>query len=97
LVNTCSGNNISGNAAFAGIRTFYDGGRIEGNHVQYSAGAGILIGTSISGTPGANWLVVKNSTHGNLANAYSYPLTGNDIGPIGKAATSVSPWANLQN
>jgi len=97
LDNTCIGNNGTGNAAFAGIRTFYDGGRIEGNHVQYSAGFGILIGSSINGTPGANWLVIKNSTRGNSATAYSYPLTGNDIGPIGKAATSVSPWANLQN
>ena len=90
IENTCAGNNPNGNAAKAGIRTFYDGGRIDGNHVQYDNGTGIMV------VSGLKWLVIRNSTVGATNNAYSIPA-GNDVGPLGKAATSTSPWANIYN
>jgi hypothetical protein len=95
LESACVENNSSGNLSYAGIRTFYDGGRIEGNHVRYLSSFGILIGPGL-GDPGTNWVVIRNSTVGATANAISAPLD-NDIGPIGSAATATSPWANLRN
>ncbi|HYG35419.1 MAG TPA: right-handed parallel beta-helix repeat-containing protein [Clostridia bacterium] len=94
LGNTCTYNNPSGSSEYAGIRTFYSGGHIEGNFVKYSAGMGIFINTNTT-AKSSGWTVIKNSTQGLVGTAYIYP-TGNDIGPIGDAATSTSPWANLR-
>ncbi|HEX9047117.1 MAG TPA: right-handed parallel beta-helix repeat-containing protein [Verrucomicrobiae bacterium] len=89
--NTCSGNNNSGNSSQAGIRQFFGPGRIEGNHVSYSAGVGILVNAGQTQV-----VVIKNTTAGNTNNAYSIPA-GNDVGPWGQAATATSPWANIRN
>jgi hypothetical protein len=89
--NTCVLNNPGGSASYGGIRTFYNGGRIEGNHIQYNAGYGIVVGGG-----GVKWLVIRNSTVGITANAYSIPA-GNDVGPWGNAATATSPFANISN
>lgn len=93
LDNTCEGNNPSGSSSYGGIRTFFVGGRIEGNHIEYNAGYGILVSALGGGT---QWLIVRNSTVGTKTNAYSIPA-GNDVGPWGNAATATSPWANISN
>lgn len=93
--NSCSLNNSTGNTAYGGIRTFYEDGHIEGNFVHYTAGKGIYVKTNLA-DPSIGWTVVRNRTQGTTATAYIYP-GGNDVGPIGTAAASTSPWANLRN
>jgi hypothetical protein len=93
--NTCVNNNSAGTAGYAGIRTFYSLGQVEGNSVQYAAGIGIFVNTNTT-LLSTGWSVVRNRTRGPTATAYIYP-SGNDLGPIGDAATSTSPWANLRN
>jgi hypothetical protein len=93
--NNCVYNNSAASTNYAGIRTFYHGGRIDGNHIRYNSGFGILVSNS-AGPAGADWVIVRNSTLGTLANAISAPA-GNDVGPIGNAATATSPWANIRN
>ncbi len=89
--NDCLGNNSSGNSNHAGILAFFGPGRIEGNHVSYLNGFGIMVNAGQTGV-----VVIKNTTFGNTNNIYSIP-SGNDVGPWGKAATATSPWANLYN
>ena len=89
--NDCVGNNTSATAIEAGIVSFFGPGRIEGNHVGYSTGYGIMV---VPGQTGV--VVIKNSTAGSTNNVYSIPA-GNDVGPWGNAATSTSPWANIYN
>jgi hypothetical protein len=91
LGNTCVGNNTSGNGVEAGILAFFGPGRIEGNHVSYGMGYGIMVSSGQTRV-----VVVKNTTAGNTNNIYSIPA-GNDVGPWGKAATNTSPWANIYN
>ncbi len=62
--------------------------RIEGNHVSASA-----VGLDIDTATQPN-VIVRNSVAGGTA--YSIG-SGNDVGPIGTAASSTSPWANFQN
>jgi parallel beta-helix repeat protein len=69
----------------AGILAVTGSSRIEGNHVSSNT-----IGIRVNGT--AN-IVIRNSAVGNITD-YDIPA-GNDAGPIGKAATATSPWANL--
>ena len=92
--NSCSLNNSAGTTAYGGIRTFYEDGYIEGNYVHYTAGKGIYVRTN-SLDPSIGWTVVRNRTSGPTATAYIY-TAGNDVGPIGTAAASTSPWANLR-
>jgi len=61
------------------------GARIDGNNV-----AGNLRGIDVINTGN---LIIRNSASGNGTD-YSI-LAGNDVGPIGTAATSTSPWANI--
>lgn len=96
LENTCVNNNTSGSTGSAGIRSFYSPGHIEGNFVQFSSGIGIFINTN-SVLLSSGWTVIRNRTSGPSSTAYVYPASGNDIGPIGTAAISTSPWANLRN
>jgi hypothetical protein len=91
LENSCLGNNSSGNTSFGGIYQFFGPGRIEGNHISYSAGYGIRIDDTVSKV-----VVIRNTTAGVLANSYHIPA-GNDVGPWGQAATATSPMANIQN
>jgi hypothetical protein len=89
--NTCDGNNPSGNAASAGIFVFSSNSRIEANHVVYGAGTGIKVDAGL-----IKCVIIRNTTVGNIANAISVPA-GNDVGPIGNAASATSPWANIAN
>jgi hypothetical protein len=91
LENSCLGNNSSGNSAFGGIYQFFGPGRIEGNHISYSAGYGIRIDDTVTKV-----VVIRNTTAGVLANSYHIPA-GNDVGPWGQATTATSPMANIQN
>jgi hypothetical protein len=43
-----------------------------------------------------NNIIIRNSVSGNGANNYSI-ANGNDVGPVGTAATSTSPWANISH
>jgi len=93
--NVCMNNNSAGTTGYAGIRSFYGAGQIEGNFVHYGAGIGIFVNTNTVALS-TGWSVTKNRTRGPVATAYVYPA-GNDIGPIGDAASATSPWANLRN
>lgn len=71
----------------ANVRITGDSGRIDGNS---------LIGADfgIQTTGGGN-LIVRNHARNNTSN-YGGIAPGNDVGPIGAAATATSPWANIQ-
>ena len=78
-------NNVRANVGW-GIRVGGAGTRVEGNNVGATIGAGINV------TAAGN-VVIKNSARGNAPN---YDIVGgNDVGPIGSAATATSPWANI--
>jgi parallel beta-helix repeat protein len=87
--NTCIGNN-SGNTTGGGIYASSANSRIEGNHVTGSGYAGINVDS------GTGNVIIKNSVAGNGANNYLI-ATGNDLGPVGTAATSFSAWANISH
>jgi hypothetical protein len=61
--------------------------RIEGNSIV-GGDRGIT-------TAGDGNVIVRNSVRGGT-NPYGGIAGGNDVGPIGTAATSTSPWANIQ-
>ncbi len=93
--NTLVGNNVANSSSWAGISIVGSNNRIEGNHVTGSgaAGYGIYIinyGTSL------NNIIIRNSVAGGGANNYSI-APGNDLGPVGSAATATSPWANISH
>lgn len=85
--NLCHGNG-SGNAGNGGIRCYGSSNRIDANH---------LVGNNANGLylDGSGNTVIHNTAKGNVGTQYSVG-TGNDVGPIGSAATATSPWANLQ-
>ncbi len=87
--NTINNNLVAANAAL-GIGVIGNRNRIEGNHSNSNASAGIWIGGGSGNT------VFRNSASGNPLGNYSI-AAGNDVGPIGTAATSTSPWANIEN
>lgn len=91
LHNTCTGNNQDNVSTAAGIMAFYGAGRIEGNHITYPSGVGILVSEGKTRVT-----VVRNTTVGTTTNAFSIPA-GNDVGPWGQAATATSPLANIRN
>lgn len=76
-----------GAAVGANIRITGDAGRIEGNSV-------IAGDFGIQTTSGGN-VIVRNNARNN-GNNYGGISGGNDVGPIGTAATATSPWANIQ-
>jgi parallel beta-helix repeat protein len=82
-------NNVYGNAAGAplgaGIHASSTDNRIEGNNL-----IGNDVGIEVVATGN---VIIKNSASGNGTN-YSI-VAGNDVGPIGSAATATSPWANI--
>lgn len=95
-IETSSGGNILnclldtnglGASIAANIRVLGDSARIDGNTL---VGADIGLVVSAAGNT-----IVRNNARNNGTN-YSI-VGGNDTGPIGTAATSTSPWANLQN
>lgn len=92
---------ITGNDCYSnstgGISVSGSNCRVDGNHVvtPYTI-SGIRI------TPGSfysNNVVVRNTVAGGGSSAINYdrPASGHDIGPIGTAATSTSPWANISH
>lgn len=85
--NLCDGNG-SGNTGDGGIRCFGSSNRIDNNQ---------LVGNNANGLylDGSGNTVIHNTARGNLTTQYSVG-SGNDVGPIGSAATATSPWANLQ-
>jgi hypothetical protein len=85
--NTCSGNG-GGNLGDGGIRCTGNANRVDSNHLTFNNANGLYL-------DGSTNTIVRNSAKGNLTTNYSTG-TGNDVGPIGSAAASTSPWANLQ-
>lgn len=87
---TVVGNNCNGDGAAAGnhgaIRVIGQANRVDGNNISYADR-----GLSISS--GGN-VVVRNSVKGCTVNFDI--VGGNDVGPVGSAATATSPWANIQ-
>jgi hypothetical protein len=79
-------NSVGGTGTGPAILTVGTRSRVEANHV-FNSNVGIRVSTN-------NCVVIRNSARGNLTN---YDIAaGNDVGPIGSAATATSPWANLQ-
>jgi hypothetical protein len=91
LNNIADNNNTALNTGDAGIAVDDSDNRVDGNHLARNGYAGILIITSY-----INNVVVRNSVAGNGANNY-LGTAGNDVGPIGTAATATSPWANISH
>lgn len=83
LNNTCNSN------LGAGVNATGERNRIDGNHVADNV-RGIE-----AATPGLVNFIVRNSAIGNGSN-YGSIDPANDVGPIGTAAGSTSPWANLR-
>lgn len=91
--NTLFGNNAAYTSTSCGILLQGPNNRVEGNHVTgHASGYGIEYDFST----GTNNVIIKNSVVGNSPNNYSPSGGGNnDVGPIGTAASSTSPWANI--
>jgi parallel beta-helix repeat protein len=89
--NNCNGNNSSGSTSGGGIYISGSDNRVEGNHVTASGNAGIAVASGYIDN-----IITKNSVIGNGASNYSVPA-GNDLGPVGTAATATSPWANISH
>ena len=45
---------------------------------------------------GVDNVIVGNTASSNIGPNYDI-VAGNDVGPIGNAATATSPWANISN
>ncbi len=84
LNNHCDSNGNGGDGA--GILVSSDENRLDGNTCTRND-RGIDVDS-------AGNLVVRNSVSGNGVNFDI--VGGNDVGPIGSAATATSPWANIQ-
>lgn len=80
--------NGGGGATDGGILCLGGQNRIDGNHLADNDGNGLYLNSATN-------TVVRNTAKGNSGTNYSVG-SGNDVGPIGSAATSTSPWANLQ-
>jgi hypothetical protein len=87
ILNCVLDTNGLGVGSGANIRLTGDSGRIEGNSL---IGADFGIQTLFGGH-----VIVRNNARNN-ANNYGGISGGNDVGPIGTAATATSPWANIQ-
>lgn len=85
LENDCGQDGVGANA---GIRCLGPNNRIEGNHIWANFNVGINCGSN-----GPNF-VIKNSAGSNPGGNY-VNTNANQVGPIGSAFTSTSPWANL--
>jgi len=80
-----------GGTPIAGIFVDSSANRIEDNYVAGALSAGISVVAGAS-----NNVITKNTVTGSGANNYVVPA-GNDLGPVGTAATSTSPWANISH
>ncbi len=84
--NLCDSNG-QGTSVAANIYATGYGARIEGNSLV-SADYGIR-------TSGGGNVIIRNSSS-SCPNHYGGIAAGNDVGPVGSAASSPSPWANIQ-
>jgi hypothetical protein len=91
--NTCNGNNSTAVSLQAGIFIVGSNNRVENNHVTANGSAGIQV---LFDNTLTNNIIIKNSVSGNGVNNYVVPA-GNDLGPVGTAATATSPWANVSH
>ena len=91
--NTCIGNNTSASVGHAGIYVNDSNNRIEDNHVSATGG---ILGIKVNSPTYVNNVVIKNTVSGNGINNYA-GFAGNDFGPVGTAAASTSPWANISH
>ncbi len=83
--NSCNGDG-AGIGVDAAIRATGQANRIDGNNISF-ADRGLLVSS------GGN-TIFRNSVKGCTVNFDI--IGGNDVGPIGSAATTTSPWANIQ-
>jgi hypothetical protein len=90
--NQVTGNNAAAGNLNAGITLRDNSNRVEGNHLYNNGYAGIMVISPYAGN-----VIIKNSVAGNGANNYVVSTPANDLGPVGKAATATSPWANISN
>jgi hypothetical protein len=93
--NTLFNNNTGNSSSRASIFIEGSNNRIEANHVTTSTASGYGIYVFNTGTD-LNNVIIKNSVVGLGIADYSVP-SGNDLGPVGTAATSTSPWANISH
>jgi parallel beta-helix repeat protein len=91
IANTCIGNNTGNFSTHAGICINDSNNRVEDNHVTGSGHGGIQVNGSY-----VNNVIIKNNVSGNGTSNYVVPA-GNDLGPVGVAATATSPWANISH
>ena len=91
--NTCIGNNTTASVGHAGIYVNDSNNRIEDNHVSATGG---ILGIKVNSPTYVNNVVIKNTVSGNGINNYA-GFAGNDFGPVGTAAASTSPWANISH
>ena len=91
LNNTCDSNGLGGFSTSAGIGCYGNSCRIEANHFSNNSHLGLTVGSTHN-------IVTRNIAVTNTVQTISYDVStvNNDVGPIGRAATSTSPWANLQ-
>jgi len=84
-------NNVYHNSAW-GILAVNTGNRIDGNHVVANGSYGLI--SVVTGN-----IFVRNTAIGNVGGGGgNYNIApGNDVGPIGTAATATSPWANISD
>ena len=98
--NEIAGNDTSGNAGGNGgdgaLVVQSSNNRIEGNNITGNSGNGIVIPSGAPYITDYNNIVIRNSVIGFGANNYII-VSGNDVGPIGIASTSASPWANISH
>ncbi len=78
---------LANNCNGARIYVNGSGNRVEGNNVADSLEYGIEV-------EGTGNLIIRNSVSNSFSDDYKI-APGNDVGPIGSAATSASPWANI--
>ena len=93
LNNTCDSNG-SGLGGNAGIACFSSvSGRIEANHFSNNSHYGLYVDAGSTHN-----IITRNIAVTNTVQTLSYDVStvNNDVGPVGKAATATSPWANLQ-
>jgi hypothetical protein len=83
---TVSGCSIKGGMIGIFVPSDASGGRIDGNQVSGGEDGIWAIGT--------NTCITRNTVTGCVRQNYRV-AEGNDFGPIGSVATSVSPWANI--
>lgn len=86
--NAVHANGWAGPFSSAGIYGTGSNNVVRDNHLVGNANAGIML----EAAPNS---VYRNTARDNGTNNYA-TAPGNDVGPIGSAAASTSPWANIQ-